>query len=91
MIERIQGICGADLDGKLELQLIGGYSEEKRYSEQIFCNAMNKFHSHPLEIYVTLVCVGDLNTIVRDGVAHPVVYGAGIVLQTGLIIYKVGF
>lgn len=48
---------------------------------------MRAFHSHSCGIYVTLACVGELNTVIRNGTPWPIIYGAGIHLKTGLISF----
>lgn len=41
------------------------------------------FHRHPLEIDLTLACVGELNTIMRGNIPWPVIYGIGVNVRTG--------
>lgn len=88
LIQRVQELTAENCEGRIELHLVGGYSDEKFYSEKIFYSIMSAFHSHSLEIHVTLACVGDLNTIVRNGMPWPITYGTGIELKTGLSIFK---
>lgn len=35
------------------------------------------FHKQAIEIDLVLACIGELNTIVRNGVHWPILYGAG--------------
>lgn len=91
MIELVQDLSASCAEGKLLLYLIGGYSDEQDYSEEIFYNCLNLLEFHPLEIHVTLVCVGELNTMFRNGIPWPIVYGAGLHLQTGLYVFLAVF
>lgn len=43
------------------------------------------FHKQPVEIDLTLCCVGELNTTVRGGIHWPVIYGIGLNVKTGEI------
>uniref|UniRef100_A0A182TS13 Protein N-terminal asparagine amidohydrolase n=1 Tax=Anopheles melas TaxID=34690 RepID=A0A182TS13_9DIPT len=43
------------------------------------------FHKHPLEIDLTQSCVGELNTMVRDDINWPIIYGVGVNIKTGEI------
>lgn len=85
MIEQIQELSIGHPEGIIELYLVGGYSDKQFYSEQIFYEAMEIFHLHSTDIKLILACVGDANTIIRNGIPWPVAYGVGIHLKTGLI------
>lgn len=43
------------------------------------------FHKHPVEIDLTLACVGELNTTIRGGIHWPMIYGVGVNIKTGEI------
>ncbi|XP_020288311.1 protein N-terminal asparagine amidohydrolase [Pseudomyrmex gracilis] len=73
------------VEGRLELQLVGGYSDPRNYSEELFYNILSAFHKQPVEIDLTLCCVGELNTTVRGGIHWPVIYGIGLNVKTGEI------
>ncbi|KAF7279353.1 protein N-terminal asparagine amidohydrolase-like [Rhynchophorus ferrugineus] len=85
MTQRVQELALGYPEGRIELQLVGGYSDPNNYSEEIFFNLMNSFHKQPVEIDLTLACVGQLNTTVRGGIAWPLVYGVGVNIKTGEI------
>lgn len=83
MIQRVIELT-MDTEGRLELQLIGGYSDEQNYSDDLFLKTINAFQSHCMQIHLTLACVGELNTIIRNSCSWPITYGAGVELKTGL-------
>ncbi|XP_050311453.1 protein N-terminal asparagine amidohydrolase-like [Anthonomus grandis grandis] len=84
MIQRVQELAGYP-EGRIEVQLVGGYSDPNRYSEELFFKLMNSFHKHPVEIDLTLACVGPLNTTIRGGIPWPLIYGIGVNVKTGEI------
>lgn len=43
MIQRVQDLSLGYPDGRLELQLVGGYSDPRHYSEELFYSLMRKF------------------------------------------------
>lgn len=42
MIQRVTELALGYPEGRLELQLVGGYSDPRNYSEGLFCNIMCK-------------------------------------------------
>lgn len=50
-----------------------------------FGNFTGCFHRHPVEIDLTLACVGELNTTIRGGIHWPMIYGVGVNVKTGEI------
>ncbi|XP_015184955.1 PREDICTED: protein N-terminal asparagine amidohydrolase isoform X1 [Polistes dominula] len=85
MIQRVTELSIGFPEGRLELQLVGGYSDPRNYSEELFYNILSAFQKQPVEIDLTLCCVGELNTTVRGGIHWPVIYGIGLNLKTGEI------
>lgn len=83
MIKRIQELSLEFPKGHIELQLVGGYSDEKGISDLIFYETMYVFQSISSEIHVTLMCLGNLNTEMHNGVPWPIAYGVGVNLKTG--------
>lgn len=49
MVQRVQELALGYPEGRIELQLIGGFSDPSRYSEELFYNIMSKllFRSRP--------------------------------------------
>ncbi|KAM0727075.1 Protein N-terminal asparagine amidohydrolase [Formica fusca] len=90
MIQRVTELTLGYPEGRLELQLVGGYSDPRNYSEELFYTILSAFHKQPVEIDLTLCCVGELNTTVRAGIHWPVIYGIGLNVKTGEI-FPAGF
>lgn len=85
MVQRVQELALGYPEGRIELQLVGGFSDPSGYSENLFYNIMNTFHKHILEIDLTLACIGEMNTTIRENIQWPMIYGIGVNLKTGEI------
>ncbi|XP_025602936.1 protein N-terminal asparagine amidohydrolase [Athalia rosae] len=85
MVQRVSDLAIGYPEGRLELQLVGGFSDPSHYSEELFFNILCAFHKQPVEIDLTLCCVGELNTTVRGGIHWPLIYGIGVHVKTGEI------
>ncbi|TGZ47873.1 Uncharacterized protein DBV15_11707 [Temnothorax longispinosus] len=85
IIQKVTELALGYPEGRLELQLVGGYSDPRNYSEELFYNILSAFHKQPVEIDLTLCCVGELNTTVRGGIHWPLIYGIGLNVKTGEI------
>ncbi|KAJ8984675.1 hypothetical protein NQ317_015766 [Molorchus minor] len=64
MVQRVQELALGYPEGRIELQLIGGI--------------MTVFHKQPVEIDLTLACLGQLNSTIRGGIPWPIIYGIGV-------------
>ncbi|KAK6632623.1 hypothetical protein RUM43_013391 [Polyplax serrata] len=86
MVQRVQQLALGYPEGRLELQMIGGFTNNRRnYSEELFGSIMHAFHKQPMEVDLTTACVGELNTTIRGGIHWPIIYGIGVNVKTGEI------
>ncbi|XP_017839964.1 protein N-terminal asparagine amidohydrolase isoform X2 [Drosophila busckii] len=85
MMSRVQELALGYPEGRIELQLIGGYRDSQGYGEDVFYSIMQSFHKHHLEIDLTQACVGELNTMLRGEINCPIIYGVGVNIKTGEI------
>lgn len=86
MIQRVQELAIGYPDGRLELQIIGGFTGSGRnYSEELFSSIMNSFQKQPVEVDLITACVGESNTTIRGGIHWPIIYGIGVNVKTGEI------
>lgn len=83
MVQRLQELSYPET--RLELQMVGGFSDSCHYSEELFFNLMHAFQKQPIEIDLTMACIGELNTTVRSGRQWPILFGAGVNVKTGEI------
>ncbi|XP_052130589.1 protein N-terminal asparagine amidohydrolase isoform X1 [Frankliniella occidentalis] len=85
LIERVRELSAGFPEGRLELNLIGGFADSRNYSEGVFQGIMHAFHKQPLEVDLIIACVGEANTTVRAGVRWPIICGVGVNNKTGEI------
>ncbi|XP_031640732.1 protein N-terminal asparagine amidohydrolase [Contarinia nasturtii] len=86
MVHRVNALAFGYPEGRIELQLIGGYRDQPGgYAEDLFYTIMQSFHKLPMEIDLTQACVGELNTILRGETNWPIIYGVGVNIKTGEI------
>lgn len=50
MVQRVQELAMGYPEGRIELQLIGGYSNPRPYTKQIFFNIMSKYQYYFMNI-----------------------------------------
>lgn len=85
MISKVHDLSIGYCEGRIELQLVGGYKDPNGHGEELFYKIMQAFQRNPNEVDLTLSCVGELNTIVRDSINWPIIYGIGVNVKTGEI------
>ncbi|KAG7296399.1 hypothetical protein JYU34_021551 [Plutella xylostella] len=84
MAARVQQLAAGYPEGRLELQLVGGFTDPHRFSDDLFANLMLSFHRLSVEIDLTLACACELNTSLSPGgAAAPLVTGVGVDLRAG--------
>ncbi len=52
-------------------------TEELQFDVKFKSSNSDAFQKEPVEVDLVLACVGDMNTIVRNELAWPIVYGIG--------------
>ncbi|CAG9793719.1 unnamed protein product [Diatraea saccharalis] len=83
MVARVQQLAVGYPEGRLELQLVGGFTDPHRYSDELFANIMLSFHRLSVEIDLLLACSCELNTALGGGAPAPLVTGAGVDVRSG--------
>jgi len=82
MIQRIQSLS-YHYEGRLQLHLIGGFSDNRRISHNLSIALLQMMHKNRIEMDLETCCIGDLCTLHRNGIAWPIVYGIGVNVKTG--------
>ncbi|KAJ8982111.1 hypothetical protein NQ317_002338 [Molorchus minor] len=80
MVHRVQELALGYPEGRIELQLIGGFSDPRHYSDELFYNVITSHGS-------------GFNACLRWGTEHydkrgihwPIIYGIGVNIKTGEI------
>ncbi|XP_045495469.1 protein N-terminal asparagine amidohydrolase isoform X1 [Colias croceus] len=83
MVARVQQLAIGYPEGRLELQLIGGFTDPHGYADELFSNIMISFHRQSEEIDLTLACCCELNTALGGGTPSPLVTGVGVDIRAG--------
>uniref|UniRef100_A0A0A9WHR3 Protein N-terminal asparagine amidohydrolase n=3 Tax=Lygus hesperus TaxID=30085 RepID=A0A0A9WHR3_LYGHE len=83
MVSRVQELAMGYPEGRLQLQLIGGYSDPHNVTEELFYNILHSFQKQPVEVDLINLTLGELNTTVRNGIHWPIIYGVGVEVKSG--------
>lgn len=70
-------------DMEYDVSLVGGYSDEEEISQDITDMLLVVMQGLKARFTLRLACIGPVNTTMKDGVAWPRVYGAGVEVETG--------
>jgi len=66
-----------------EVSLLGGYEDENETSEDITEMLLSVMQGLKARFILKLACIGTINTIVKEGVPWPRIYGGGVLVDTG--------
>ncbi|XP_075422239.1 protein N-terminal asparagine amidohydrolase [Ascaphus truei] len=72
-------------EGRLELHLVGGFSDERRLSQKLSSQLLKTFDKQPDDIHLVTYCVSDLNDEEKSGIHRPIIYGIAINVKTAEI------
>lgn len=72
------GDSEVDENLSLDLYMVGGYTDERCTSELLTLELLHFYHELPVIIKLYLLCVGELNTQVKNGVNWPIIYGVSV-------------
>ncbi|XP_038059320.1 protein N-terminal asparagine amidohydrolase-like isoform X2 [Patiria miniata] len=84
LVDRVSALS-QDVDGRLELHIVGGFKDDDGSSEELSRKLLSEFHKLPVDVYLLTACISGLNNIVKNGVNHPILYGVGVSVKTGEI------
>jgi len=82
LIQRVQAVS-YHYDGRLELSVIGGYTDNKGLSHALTTSLLQTLHKQRVDLDLVRCCVGELCTINRNGIPWPMVYGVGVDVKNG--------
>lgn len=69
----------------MELHIVGGFNDTRGYSRDIAMGLLRNFHRQRAPISLVTASVCELNTIVRNGINCPIIYGIGVDVKSGKI------
>jgi hypothetical protein len=97
MVHRVQELALGYPEGRLELQLIGGYSDSRNYSEELFYNIMRKlllclmlWGGFPLIINVRKQMVCTFSTLCKYTMRSSRCYWSAVDCYGGATLVEVG-
>ncbi|XP_013781050.1 protein N-terminal asparagine amidohydrolase-like [Limulus polyphemus] len=70
-------------DGRLELHMIGGFLDDRGYSEQLVFDILDAFNSLSQNVSLITCCVCELNNVKKRKLNWPIIYGIGINIKNG--------
>ncbi|XP_062999379.1 protein N-terminal asparagine amidohydrolase [Elgaria multicarinata webbii] len=73
--------------GRLEVHLVGGFSDDRHLSQQITSQLLRAFDRLQESIHLVTFCVTELNDRQENGNHFPVVYGIAANVKTGEIFH----
>lgn len=85
MIRKVQELTMNNVEGRLELHLIGGFLDHRRYSEELSLQLIYSFQKQPVPVHLVTACIGELNNSLRGNINWPVIYGIGVNVKNGEI------
>jgi len=68
-----------------DVSIFGGYDDDNRTSEDITETLLSVMQALNARFRLQIACIGSVNTLVKNNVAWPRVYGAGVSLDTGQV------
>ncbi|VEN52729.1 unnamed protein product [Callosobruchus maculatus] len=81
IIEKLQHL--PDAYSKYDMYLVGGYQDPRGLSDQLFEEIFKTVQKLPQEIHLKLACIGETNTVVKNRIPWPKIYGVAIKIDTG--------
>lgn len=68
-----------------EVSIVGGYEDENNTSEDITEMLLSVMQGLKARFILKFACIGTINTVIKDGVPWPRIYGGGVLIETGEI------
>ena len=75
----------------LELSFYGGYVDERMQSENLTLDLLAFYHQLRVQIRLKAACVGPANTVFRDGINWPIIYGIAVDIRSEFSIIPATF
>ncbi|XP_072029573.1 protein N-terminal asparagine amidohydrolase-like [Amphiura filiformis] len=85
LISRVGDLSQSSKEGRLELHLVGGFSDDQKHSEKLSKELLCEFHRQASPVHLKTACITDVNTIVKDNANWPRLYGIGVNVKSGEI------
>jgi len=73
----------SEAEAEYEISIIGGHDDERGTSAEITETLLTTIQEQESKFQLKLACMGSINTVIKNGVAWPRTYGAGVRVDTG--------
>ncbi|XP_026158650.1 protein N-terminal asparagine amidohydrolase [Mastacembelus armatus] len=83
LVKAVTSLGNASKEGRLELHLVGGFSDDAKTSHKLSLNILAAFQNQTEDVHLETCCITEMNDTVVDGNHKPVVYGIGVNVKTG--------
>ena len=85
MISRVTHLSESSCNPVLEAHVVGGFNDDKGMSGKLTKSILHCLNRHPLIVHLKTFCVCGMNTILKNNVSWPVVYGIKYDMKTRTI------
>ncbi|XP_076447077.1 protein N-terminal asparagine amidohydrolase-like [Babylonia areolata] len=85
MIKLVNDLSVMKPEGRLELHLVGGFDDERRNSEDVSMDIFDALVRCDADIHLVTACIGEHNTVYKQGIPFPIIYGIAVDMETGRI------
>lgn len=85
MIRHIKRTSVGAPEGRLDVHLVGGFSDSRTLSWQLSKDVLLALMAQSEDLYLQTVCVTELNNTVKGGINFPVIYGLAVDVKNGRI------
>lgn len=85
MIQLVLELSHKKEHGRLELHLIGGFEDVRKNSEEVSLDLLNCLVNCDADVHLMTACIGEHNTMYKNHVPFPIIYGIAADVKTGQI------
>ena len=85
MISEIKQASVGGPEGKMEVHLVGGFSDSRTLSWQLSKEVLQSLISQSEHLHLQTACITDQNNTIKDGINFPVIYGLAVDVKSGRI------
>ncbi|KAK7111667.1 protein N-terminal asparagine amidohydrolase-like [Littorina saxatilis] len=85
MIQLVSELSENKPAGRLEMHLAGGFEDERKNSEEVSLDLFGCLVKCQAEIHLVTACIGEHNTVYKNRIPFPIIYGIAVEVETGRI------
>ncbi|KAE8579726.1 hypothetical protein XENTR_v10024163 [Xenopus tropicalis] len=85
VLRAVKSLTNNTDEGRLELHIVGGFSDSKQYSQKLSSELLSVFDNVLDEVHLLTYCVSELNDKEEHGIHYPIIYGIAVNVKTAQI------